>query len=121
MADDETKRSEKKSQVAQTKARDPTTGRFLTPEAQQQVQVQQQAQAISEQRQRLDTLFGRTSTVNTAPIQANLPNPQPQNNFQSILAANKPGGRADMGMTNAPTEADKWDIMLGKKRSNIRW
>lgn len=128
MADEEVKHSEKKALIAQQKVRDPT-GKFVSKEAAQELQAQQQAAIMDAQRQRLNTLFGRPTSppvtqtaqplpIQTNPVQANLPSPQPQNNFQSILAANKPGGRQDMSMTS---EEDKWNIMLGKKRSNIRW
>lgn len=128
MVDEEVKHSIEKSRVAQTKVRDPT-GKFVSKEEATQLQAQQQADAMSAQRQRLNTLFGKPNItpiqqgptglpIQPNPISANLPNPQPQNNFQAILAANKPGGRQDMSMT---TEEDKWDVMLGKKRSNIRW
>lgn len=111
--------SPRKSEVAQTKARDPTTGRFLNPEQIQQAQAQAQQAAIQAQQQRLNTLFGKQTP--TSPITPNIPSSQPQNNFQTILAANKPGGRSDLGMASPDSEEDKWNIMLGKKRSNIRW
>lgn len=128
MVDEEIKHSIEKSRVAQTKVRDPT-GKFVSGDVAQQIEAQRQADAMTAQRQRLNTLFGKPNTTITPsgptplpiqpnPIQGNLPSPQPQNNFQAILAANKPGGRADMSMTS---EEDKWDIMLGKKRSNIKW
>lgn len=117
MAED-TKHSEAKAIIAQQKARDPTTGRFLDPSQQQQVAQQHQAVATEQQRQKLNSLFGRTaSSPQSNPIQGNLPSPQPQNNFQAILAANKPGA----SMNVQQSEDDKWNTLLGKKKSNIQW
>ena len=117
MAED-TKHSEAKAMIAQQKIRDPTTGRFLNPEQTQQIAQQRQAASNEINKQKLDSLFGRSSsTPPPNPIQGNLPNPQPQNNFQAILAANKPGA----SMNVQQSEDDKWNTLLGKKKSNIQW
>lgn len=115
---DDVKHSEAKAIIAQQKARDPTTGRFLDPGQQQVVAQQHQAIITEQQRQKLDSLFGRSSSSPMPnPIQGNLPSPQPQNNFQAILAANKPGS----SMNVQQSEEDKWNTLLGKKKSNIQW
>lgn len=121
--------SEAKADVARKKARDPITGRFLNPQEQVAIASQQQQMQMSNERARLDQLFGRAgqpsmgqpplvsqpmTQQNTA--QGNIPTPQPNNNFQAILAANKPGS-----FTSPEQDADRWDTLLGKKRSNIRW
>jgi len=118
-----------KADVARKKARDPVTGRFLNPQEQMNVASQQQQVQMSNERARLDQLFGRAGTpsMGQPPLvsppmtqqntpQSNLPTPQPQSNFQAILAANKPGN-----ISNPEQDADRWDTLLGKKRSNIRW
>jgi len=125
MADENTNTSVAKSNVAKQKARDPTTGRFLNPQEQVAVASQQQQVQMSNERARLDQLFGRAGTPSMGPpplvsqpmTQQNTPQAnQPNSNFQAILAANKPGN-----FTTPEQDADRWDTLLGKKRSNIRW
>lgn len=126
---EEIKHSIEKSKVARDKARDPTTGRFLNPQEQVAVASQQQQVQMSNERARLDQLFGRAGTPSMGPgpmvsqpmtqqntPQSNIPTPQPNSNFQAILAANKPGN-----FTTPEQDSDRWDTLLGKKRSNIRW
>ena len=122
----EVKHSEAKAFVAQQKPRN-AQGQFLSGEELVQYQQQQQASMLDQQRQALDVKLGRQSNLGPGtpvPIQSNMPPQLQQNNFQQILAANKPGARTPNGLPGVETqdtEADKWDVLLGKRRSNIRW
>ena len=101
-----------KAAIAMQKPRD-AKGKFLSGEELQAYQAQQQQAQYAAERAKLDSLFGR-QTQSPQPPQSIQP---VQNNFQSILQANKPGGVQDQG----ESEEDKWNILLGKKRTNIRW
>ena len=123
MADQqEVKHSEAKAQVAQQKPRD-ASGRFLSGEELQAYQAQRQQQQFEAERAKVNSMLGKKQPMQQPyptyptnnPIQPNMP--QPRSNFQDILAANKPGARAQ----SPQDEGDKWDSLLGKKRQNIRW
>lgn len=104
---DEERKYPAKAAVAQTKPRD-ASGRFLSGERLQEYQVQQQSMMQQAERDRMNQLLGRGGQS----IQSGM---QPgQSDFAALLAANKPGGRAQV-----PAEGDKWDILLGKKRRVI--
>lgn len=97
-----------KAAVAQAKPRD-ASGRFLSGERLQEYQVQQQAIMQQAERDKVNQLLGRgQSFMQTPGMQSG------QSDFAALLAANKPGGRAQV-----PAEGDKWDILLGKKRRMI--
>lgn len=118
---DEIKHSEAKAMVAQQKPRD-ASGRFLSGAELQNYQLMQQQAQFDAERAKVNAMLGKAQPMQqqpnpNIPIQQNLP--QPRNNFQDILAANKPGARTQN--QDPQSEADKWDTFLGKKRNNIRW
>lgn len=110
------KHSVAKSMVAQQKPRD-AEGKFLSGAELQNYRAQQQAQQFAAERNRMNTLLGRSSSIQSQNQQQSIPLQQfpqssIQNNFEAILAANKPGGAT-------LSEGDKWDVLLGKKRRQI--
>jgi len=113
---DQPKTSPAKAAVARVKPRD-EHGKFLSGAELQQYNAQRQAQQFAAERNKMNSILGRTTPQNPTPGPVQ---PIPQNNFQNILNANKPG---NVGQQNGQpqTEGDKWDILLGKKRQNSRW
>lgn len=168
MVDENVKHSEAKAEVARMKPRD-STGKFLSNEEKAAYQARQAQQAYAAGRAAFNAKIGKVEQPIQqpmqqpqqapqqpyAPIQQNLPNINPRDNFQSILNANKPGARTptlqqpiqqNVQPTNFPTNihsennfqnilnankprsqqvpednVDRWDVLLGKKRTNLRW
>jgi hypothetical protein len=105
-----------KAEVARNKPRD-NAGRFLSGAELQQYMAMQQQQQFDIERAKVNAMLGRREQqqpgYSTSPITPNIP--QPRDNFNAILNANKPGVRSN---TNIPQDGDdRWNILLGKKRN----
>lgn len=116
------KSSPAKSAIAQQKPRD-DKGHFLSGQELQNYQHQKQSIQLAAERYRMNQLLGNRGTIQSS--QGNNPLPT-GDKFRDMLRSNGAGGgrTINQSQTNSTTESsssDKWDILLGKKKSNIRW
>jgi hypothetical protein len=97
-----------KAEVARQKPRD-AQGKFLSGADLENYRAQQQAIQFQNERDKMSNLLGRGNAM----PQTNMPQQIPglQNNFQTIISANKIGG------STSQSEDDKWNMLLGKRKN----